>query len=826
MNRRTVFTLSMLAAASWATPTLSAAAPIDVAEITPKDTTKVVDIEEIVVVATPKETNRLRQTAVSATLFSQNELRSDAVNSVKSLSGLVPNLFIPDYGSKLTTSMYVRGIGSRINTPAVGLYVDNIPFVDKSAFDFNYSGIERIDVLRGPQGTLYGRNTMGGLIRVFTKSPFSYQGTDFSVTAASHNLYKVSAGHYHRISPKFAFSSHVFYEHKGGFFKNEARHNEHIDHDDTFGGRLRAIYLPTENTKVDMTLNYEYTNQGGYPYYYTGMVDGKEEDRADYIGKISYNSESGYKRNLLNAGVNVQHQTDRFIFNSVTGFQYLYDQMNLDQDFTEVNLYTLLQKQNSKMLTQEFVMKSKPNRRWQWTTGISGFYQWMHTNAPVTFQEDGVNWINHTANSMANRFMPSIQQGPMTMKIQFGDNINGTTLPIEGRFQTPILNGAIFHQSTLNDLFGLEGLSLTAGLRMDYENLKMKYNTGSIYSHTYTLSGKLTPMNKVIPMIPATTFQRDIRYEGKLNHDYIQLLPKFALQYNFNRQNNIYATVSKGYRSGGYNFQMFSDLLQNDLRAGNMKDVADVTIPVIQKVPMIDDATKEKIIGMFQAMSKAPETDVRKATLYKPEYSWNYEIGAHLTLFNGKLQADLAGFLMHTDDQQISQFAKSGLGRITVNAGKSRSIGGEVGIRSQITDALSLTANYGYTYATFTDYVLSDDVAYDGNYVPFVPKHTYNVGAQYIFTLNRGAWLDNITLNANYSGAGRIYWTEKNDVSQNVYGLLNGRLSLNKGKGQIGFWIKNALDKNYQAFYFETMSRGFAQQGSPMQFGVDVRCSF
>ena len=826
MNRRTFLFIGVTAAVSLTHATWAATVPMNVSDELPGDTTKVVDIEEIVVIATPKETSHLRQTAVSTTLFSKTDLRSDAVNSVKSLSGLVPNLFIPDYGSKLTTSMYIRGIGSRINTPAVGVYVDNIPYVDKSAFDFNFYDIERIDVLRGPQGTLYGKNTMGGLIRIFTKSPFRYQGTDVNLTAASYNNYKVSVGHYKRFSPTFAFSANAFYEHKGGFFKNEARNNEHIDYDDEFGGRLRAIYLPKENLKLDFTLNYEYTNQGGYPYYYTGMVDGKKEDRADYIGKISYNSESGYKRNLVNAGINLEHQAEHFILNSVTGFQYLYDQMNLDQDFTEVNIYTMHQKQNSKILTQEVVLKSKNNHKWQWTTGASASYQWLTTNAPVTFQDDGLNWMNQMANTMANRFMPTITQGPTTMKMQFSDVINGTSLPIDGHFKTPVLNTAIFHQSTFNDLFGLEGLSFTAGLRMDYEKLTLDYNTGCNYTHTYSLSGILTPKNSTIPMVRPTIFNQAIRYEGELKHDYIQLLPKFALQYNFNKQNNVYATVSKGYRSGGYNFQMFSDIMQNDLRASSMQDVARVTIPVIQGVNMIGQEVKDKIIGMFNSMAQKPEVDVREATLYKPEYSWNFEVGTHLTLFDGKLQADLAGFLMNTHDQQISKFAPSGLGRITVNAGKSRSIGGEIGIRSQITDAFSLTGNYGYTYATFTDYELSSSTDYDGNYVPFVPKHTFNIGGQYVFKLSRGNWLDNVTLNANYSGAGRIYWTEKNDVSQDIYGTLNGRVSLNKGNGQIGFWIKNALNTDYQTFYFETMSRGFAQSGRPLQFGVDVRCSF
>ena len=97
------------------------------AEDFPKDSLKIVDIEEVVVIATPKENRKLRDLPVAATVLSQDNMRANQVNSVKNLTGIVPNLFIPDYGSKLTTSIYIRGIGSRINTPSVGLYVDNIP---------------------------------------------------------------------------------------------------------------------------------------------------------------------------------------------------------------------------------------------------------------------------------------------------------------------------------------------------------------------------------------------------------------------------------------------------------------------------------------------------------------------------------------------------------------------------------------------------------------------------------------------------------------------------------------------------------------------------
>ena len=775
----------------------------------PADTTRVIDIEEVVVIATPKENNRLRQQPLSATSFSHGDMRNNSVTSVKSLSGLVPNLFIPDYGSKLTTSVYIRGIGSRINTPAVGLYVDNIPFIDKSAFDFNYSDIERIDVLRGPQGTLYGRNTMGGLIRVFTKSPFTYQGTDISLGAATYNNYKASVNHYHRISDKFAFSAGAFYEHEGGFFENTARNNEKIDKGDEVGGRMRAIWLPKENLKLDFTVNYEYSNQGGYPYQLTSLseTDVYYQDLKGDLGKVAYNNECGYMRHLLNGGLNIEHQAENFILSSVTGFQYLKDEMNLDQDFTRKNVYTMSQRQNSKTISEEIVLKSKPGRRWQWTTGVSGFYQWLNTEGPVTFHEDGIqNLIEDNINSI----FPSGNPKAPEMKVDIASN----QIHVPGIFDTPTLNSAVYHQSTINDLL-VEGLSLTVGIRLDYEKIKMNYNSSTNMPFNFLF--KMSPM----PMpIEVKDLKALSAFEGELSTDYLQVLPKFSLQYSWNKMNNVYATISKGYRSGGYNIQMFSEIIQGSLRNSMIDAVAN---------------TKEfsKLAGMLENFKK-DGVNIKDATLYKPEYSWNYEIGSHMTMFDGRLQADVAAFYMDTHDQQISRFAASGLGRITVNAGKSRSIGGELALKAQITDNFILNGNYGYTNSKFTEYISNykdaqgklQEVSYNGNYVPFVPEHTFTVGGQYIFRMKSGAWLDNIIVNANYKGAGRIYWTEQNNAYQNLYGTLNGRISLNKGNGQIGIWINNALNTEYQAFYFESMNRGFAQMGRPMQIGVDLRCRF
>lgn len=102
------------------------------------DSLKNFNIEEAVVVASPKETAQLRRQPVSVSLFANEGLKNRNIKSVNDLAAYAPNFFMPDYGSRITSACYIRGIGSRINTPAVGLYVDNVPFTDKSAYHFDF----------------------------------------------------------------------------------------------------------------------------------------------------------------------------------------------------------------------------------------------------------------------------------------------------------------------------------------------------------------------------------------------------------------------------------------------------------------------------------------------------------------------------------------------------------------------------------------------------------------------------------------------------------------------------------------------------------------
>lgn len=774
----------------------------------PEDTTKVIDIEEVVVIASPKETSKLRQLPSSVSLISQKDMQANHITSLKSASSIVPNFFMPDYGSRLTSAMYIRGIGSRINTPAVGMYVDNIPYLDKSAFDFNFYDIERIDILRGPQGTLYGRNTMGGLVKVHTRSPFSYQGTDVKLSYGSGNNHRsASLTHYHRISERFAFSAGGYYEGADGFFTNSFL-NKKVDDMQAGGGRIRAIWFASDDWKFDFNVNYDYTDEGGYPYY------NKEN-------QIAYNRESTYRRGLLNTGLNIEHQAENFIFNAVTGFQHLNDRMHMDQDFSPSDTYTLEQKQRINSISEEITFKSKPGKAWQWTTGLFGFYQNMDVTSPVTFRKDGIGMLNGMLGSVIPNKIEVSMGGPMMMNILPSLAITDGEMPIDGKFTTPQYNVALFHQSQFKDLFGKEGLSFTVGLRMEYEHMKMDYNSGTSLGYTVGIKGEMTQMGHVIreiEMMPATPLTVESRYQGEISKDYVQLLPKFALQYDFNNnKSNVYASISKGYRSGGYNYQMFSELLQSSLRNDMMRQSKDA---IMAKVP-------QQFVGMVADKFPTPgeNPEVKSAVEYKPEYTWSYEIGTHLSLFDGKLQADLAAFYMQTYDQQLSQMAESGLGRITVNAGESESYGVEANLVASLNKNLQLNASYGYTEATFVKYNAGKDEDYSGNYVPFVPRHTMNIGGSYSFYFNN-SWAKSLTLGANATGAGKIYWTEANNASQDFYTSLNGYISLNTQSVQIDLWGRNLTDNEYTTFYFETMGRGYEQRCKPLQVGVDVRLHF
>ena len=798
------------------------------------DTSRV--IQEIVIIPTPKETGDMRQLPASVSLIGAKQMEDNRITSLKNISALVPNFFIPEYGSRLTSAIYIRGVGSRINTPAVGLYVDNIPYVDKSAFDFNFYDIERVDVLRGPQGTLYGRNTMGGLVRIYTRSPFAGTGTDvklgFATKDSHHNL---SLTHYHRISDEFAFSAGCYYEGSNGFFRNDYT-GERVDKMKSGGGRLRAIWHADERLTFDFNINYDYSDEGAYPYYYIGQLEGAET-YPNLVGRISNNRESRYRRGLLNVGLNAEYKAPTWQMNAVTGFQHLNDRMFLDQDFLTPDIYSLEQKQRINTFTEEITFKPLPFKgegRWDWVGGVNLTYQTLHTTAPVRFYNDGLRWLEGNI----NRNLPDVNNINMLQMMGFtsmGVNFRGDDLLMGNNFETPTLGLAAFYQATFKpSLFKGErgeGLSVTAGLRLDYEHMSMDYNAPADVNYGFRMPNPTNPKMAV----DLQQLSSHLLYSGLLQNDYVRLLPKFALKYEFGNSSRplresgervqfLYFSLSQGQRSGGYNLQMFSDLLQGALRVDMMdgvkQGVKDYLAELAQTNPSMPDFVPDMVGGIMDENMPQFAIPTTDQVVYKPEYSWNYELGTHLSLLDNTLLMDAAAYLMLTRNQQIARFADSGLGRKMVNAGKSRSYGFETSLRWTPNHHLAISGNYGFTHATFTDYDGGAGEDYTGNYIPFVPMHTANLDAAYRF-IPSPSW--SLTVGANCTGTGRIYWTEQNTHQQPFYMTTGARITFETSRFSLMVWGKNLTGKKFNTFYFESAGRGFEQHGRPFQMGIDLK---
>ena len=781
------------------------------------DTARIIDLEETIVVASPKETTKLRRQPLSARLFDRQELKEKGIGSVKDLTGYIPNFFLPDYGSRLTSSIYIRGIGSRMNTPAVGLYVDNLPVTDMSAYDTDFLDIERIDVLSGPQGTLYGRNSMGGIIRIFTSDPMQKQGTRISVGGSLRNEGRHAAfSTAHKISDKCAVTIGAFYNGQNGFFKNDSTHRK-TDKSNAGGGKVRLVFEPSKSLKFDWNTKYEYSDQGGYSYRYVGASSGSEEQYKDGLGLITANRQSSYRRSLLNSALNATLKNDNYILTSVTGFQHLSDRMFMDQDFIAKDIYTLEQKQQESNWTEELTLRNRKNSKWARSTGLFALLRRLDTQAPVTFHNDGMAMLNNTLSG----YMPTITMtNPMSgrpMSMNMSLELTDPNIYIGGRFRTPMQNYALFHQSEFKNI--LPRINLTVGLRLDYEHQSLTYCSG----------GQSIAASYAMQMIPTYNFTVSPLLRGKRSDDYWQLLPKVGITYQLpGNKGNLYAVFSKGYRSGGYNIQMCSDLYQLELQKELLGSIHSHVDNILQE--QIDNVRTETLQQMFAEIKQtvdesmpAGQTPDTKAIRYKPEYNWNYEIGAHLKPAD-MLQIDIAAFLMSTHNQQISRFAPGGMGRQMVNAGRSRSMGVELFARGALLDnRLTLSAGYGFTHSKFRSYNDGRN-DYKGNYVPFAPMHNISASSEYTHSI--GKTLRTITVGINTTALGRIYWTERNDKYQDFYALLNAHVKADFGFMSINLWGKNLTGTKYHTFYFESMNRGFAQDGVPAHAGIDIDFAF
>lgn len=405
----------------------------------PADTSiyKTEKIDEVVV--TDFKVNKRNLTSTAKSTADEKLIQNQQITSLKELTAVLPNFYMPDYGSRSSTPVYIRGIGAKTKGSAVGFYVDGVPYNEPSAFDIDLSDIASVEVLRGPQGTLFGRNAIGGIINVFNHNPLDYQKTRIKVGYGKYNDVITQFSTFTKISQQFGVHASATYHHNDGMFKN-AFLGEKVDDMDEGQGYLGFYWRPAQNWQLRLTSSLSYSDQGGYPY-------APYDTEKDVLAEISYNRYSVFRRLVSTNGFNVRYNGRGFSLNSQTSYQFIKSHQGIDQDFTPEDKSFVDNDYHQNMLSQELTLKSNHMSRYQWVTGVFGML--FHTHK---FTQNNVNTKGYAT--------------PTTSK-------------------EPLQTLAFYHQSSYNIW---KGLSATIGLRVDYEHAKIDYYRDKLVFKTNTLT--------------------------------------------------------------------------------------------------------------------------------------------------------------------------------------------------------------------------------------------------------------------------------------------------------------------------------------------------
>lgn len=471
---------------------LAAATAFSSPKLTVQDTSQIKQktLSEIEVIEYKQNKHVLTPTSVS--VVTTPFIQQNNIYSLKELTGIMPNFFMPDYGAKQNSPVYIRGIGTKTKNPAIGFYVDDIPHFENSAFDIDVYDLADVEVFRGPQGTLYGRNAIGGIISVHTKSPLEYQGTSIRLGYGSHNDVRAGLSHYAKVSDAVGYAIAAGYHHNDGFFKNHTTGHLADDIDEGYA-RLSLVWKPSDLWTFKLNNMLDLSKQGGYPY-------GKRDAETGKTLPVDYNRYSSYKRLINTSGFNARYADDRISFNSQTAFQYIKDYQEIDQDFGPKDLFFVINKLKQNMLSQEFTLKSNHYGRLQWIAGLFGMLQKVDNNIEVQYLTKNMGLPAHTVTP-----------------------IKATAAYLQGAYEL------------------CDGLSLTAGIRFDYEYAQNTYD-----KKTHKLRGD------------SFDYKTIKSFDSDLHHS--QVTPKLSLQYRTPSQNQLfYASIARGYKAGGFNQSMTKD---------------------------------------------------------------------------------------------------------------------------------------------------------------------------------------------------------------------------------------------------------------------------
>lgn len=752
-------------------------------------------LEEVIVTA-QKRSENVQDVPIAITAISGDTLSSRDLSTITQVAGQTPNVTFnstsPFAGTTQMFSAYIRGVGQNdfsFNVePGVGVYVDGVYYARTVGTNVGLLDVDRIEVLKGPQGTLFGRNTIGGAVSIVTRDPGqdlsakleatfgSLNRTDYSavisVPLVDGRLYsQLAVGSVH----KDGYERRIPYPDANNYILDTGAFgapfppggSDHQGNSNSRSARLKLLYTPTDNLRIIVAGDFARADEEEMPFtllHISGDVPGS-------LGQL-YNTCISFDVATLNsfglgpicgpraqagtplAGVNVDN--DPFNNHLPYGPQYLTN--NIDETYSQGN-------------NQSHVHSSGAMATADWTinpaVSLKSITAYRELTSSFGGDQGGTpfNWVQAAFAINQHQFSQELQLNANLFQDRWKSvlglyffhehGVHIDYVPIAAgliNIQDPTGNPTFDNKSTAiythNTIRVTDQLSLTAGLRFTSERKWFE--------------GFQADINQFFPKLgfPASLFpdpnNLSVLYPiGIFRQNKSNTSVRAGAEFKFTPTVMAYASYSQGFRSGGWTTRLTS-----------------------------------------------PPPDKLVAPSFGPETANTYEVGLKSELLNHRLRVNAAAF--RTDYKRIQLTVQVGNSPVTENGGDARIQGVELEAEARVTDEFSLTGTYGYLNSKYTSLASGVTITLQDHLVD-APDTTFSVGGKYRFAMNNGAA---VSLRVDYDYKGTTYLEAQNvsnpdpypnALRQDGYGILDSSVTFtpNNSHWELQAGVHNITDKRY-----------------------------
>jgi iron complex outermembrane receptor protein len=767
---------------------LGAAGPVTAAEAAaapsgPAAAAEASEVDGLIVTARRREESA-QSVPIALTVVGANTLQATGTYNIAQLVQLAPSLYLGAFNPRNTT-VNIRGLGNNLGLAndgleaGVGLYIDQVYFSRPAATTFDLVDIERIEVLRGPQGTLFGKNTTAGALNVVTKAPSFTPEGQAELSAGDYGFLQGKASVSGPITDELAFRLSGSVTKRDGLV-HDVKTGRDFNDQNNQAVRGQLLFRPTDRLSIRLEADYNKQKTSCCVLVFAGVGQNLKPAASQYpalAAGLGYqpasldpfarltdiNADAHANQTLGGVSAIVEWDLGPATLTSVTAWRYWnWDPAN-DADFTSLSILDKSQNADQQdQYSQELRLASNRSGPLSWIAGLYAFRQVIDAQGLNAYGAQSAYWL-----------LGPTQPSALLDGMQAASTAHSTTNSY-----------AAFGQLTwkLTDK-----LSVTPGLRYTYETKDADY--------VQTVTGGLanpTPAQQALK----NAIARPQAYSASLDDG--KLSGQLNVAYQATPDLLVYGNYARGYKSGGVNL------------AG---------LPV--------DAAGNPIL------SKA---------VIAPEKTDAFEAGLKSQFLDRRVTLNLAAFWTSTHDYQANVVDTAGgsLRTFLDNVAEVRSRGVELDTRLAPIGGFSAYLSSAYTDAVYADYkngpcpleligAVTRACDLSGKPLPGVSKWVVATGGEYRRPASLGSLDGEAYAGADYNWRSAFFSSASDSVYSRIgaYGLLNLRLGFRSSRNwDASVWVKNAADTRYlQYISAQVGSAGglLANPGDPRTAGVTIR---